>query len=211
MMATATTWDWMPAHRGGLAGDVSDIVLSAPSIAGGVVTAGGSSSLAAGVWGAAAVPVVGAIVAGVTIGLMALLNRKGPKQKVATTQIVDSVEPYLAENRDGYFAGPRTRSSQAQALANFDAGWDYVRQNCGDATMGDPGKRCISERDRGGRWDWFALYRDPIVNDPGVQPDPASPGVVEAIFGGGPSSNSPVPLFLAMGLAVAALMLGGRS
>lgn len=207
MRISSTALDWSARH--GLSGDMSDIVLAAPSIAGGAVTAGGSSSLAASVWGAAAVPVVGAIVAGVTIGLMALFNRKGPKQKVATTQIVDSVEPMLAENRDGYLNGPRTRSSQAQALANFDAGWEYVRQNCGDVSMGDPGKRCISERDRGGRWDWFTLYRDPIAHDPDVQPDPS---VIDAVFGDpGGGGRSPLPLFLALGLAMTALMMGGRS
>lgn len=209
MTSTATAWDWTPAARRGLSGDVSDIVLAAPSIAGGAVTVGGSSSIAASVWGAAAVPVVGAIVAGVTIGLMALFNRKGPKQKVATTQIVDSVEPMLADNRDGYLAGPRTRSSQAQALANFEAGWDYVVQNCGDVVMGDPGKRCISERTRGGRWDWFALYRDPIANDADVQPDPS---IIDAVFGAPGGGRSPVPLFVALGLAVGALFIvGGRS
>lgn len=206
MRVTATDWGW---QQRGLAGDMSDIVLAAPSIAGGGVTVGGTSSVAASIWGAAAVPVVGAIVAGVTIGLMALFNRKGPKQKIATTQIVDSVEPMMAENRDGYLSGPRTVSSQAQALANFDAGWEYVRQHCGDATMGEPGKRCISERQRGGRWDWFALYRDPIANDASVQPDP---GIVDAVFGdptGG--GRSPVPLIAGLGLAVAALLMGGRS
>lgn len=159
----------------GLGNTTEQIVMTAPQIAGGVLTAGGSGSIAAGLWGAAAVPIIGGIVVGATLALSALFARKGPKQKVATTQVVDAVEPHLRDNLDGYFSGPRTVSSQRQALANFDAGWQYVLENCGQTVMGEPGRRCIDERQPGGRWDWFALYRDPIANDPEVMADPILP------------------------------------
>lgn len=183
------------------------IVLGAPAIAGQVLTSGGSASLAATAWGAAAVPVVGAVVAGVTIALALIFARKGPRQKVATTQIVDAVEPKLAENRDGYLNGPRTRSSQAQAIQNFLAGWEYVRQQCGAPEMGEPGRRCIVERDRRGVWDWWALYHDPIARDT-PQDDPIIPGLpsVNDLFQYSDTAGvSWLPLAIGSGLIALAL------
>jgi hypothetical protein len=103
---------------------------------------------------------------------MLIFSRKGPKQKVATTKIVDAVEPHLQDNLRGYLEGPRTRTSQAQALENFKAGWQYVVERCGIPEMGDPGQRCISDRQHGGKWDWWSYYYDPIANDPRVKEDP---------------------------------------
>lgn len=185
----------------------NQLVIGAPAIAGQVLTTGGSASIAAAAWGAAAIPIVGAIVAGATLALAAIFARKGPRQKIATTQIVEQVEPLLAQNRDGYLAGPRTQSSQAQALANFDAGWQYIRENCGLAEMGEPGRRCISERDRGGRFDFFRMYRDPIANDAAI-PDPLIPGLpsIEELFGYSSTANVPwLPAALGAGLVVAGL------
>jgi hypothetical protein len=187
------------------------LIVSAPSIAGGILTAGGSSSIAAAAWGTLAIPVIGAAVAGVTIGLTLLFARKGPKQKVATTKIVDQVEPLLEENLQGYLNGPRTRAAQEQALQNFLAGWQFVVEHCDIPEMGEPGKRCVSERARGGKWDWFALYYDPIANDPGVKADPdVTDNVPGLLSGGAPallSSKSPLLPVLAFGLIGLALML----
>jgi len=158
---------------------LQSILVSTPGIVGGVLTAGGSASITAAIWGAAAIPVVGAIVAGVTIGLMALFARKGPKQKVATTEIVDKVEPLLKQNRDGYLTGPRTVTAQQQAINNFHAGWQFVVEHCNIPEMGDPGQRCTSERSRGGKWDWYSYYLDPILNDI-PNPDPVISPEIQA-------------------------------
>ncbi len=168
---------------GEISTEFKKIITSAPSIAGGAVTAIGTSAAAAGSssWATAAIPFVGPVVAGVTIALTLWLNRKGPKQKVATTKIVEEIEPLLKENVQGYLAGPRTRDSQAQALNNFDGAWQWVLENCGQPSMGNPGKACITDRqagackwqDNGQCWNWFIGYRDPIANDPGVKPNPA--------------------------------------
>lgn len=173
------------AHPGGrgLAGGsgdpVKDVIVSAPSIAGGILTYGGSESIAAA-WGALAVPIVGAVVAGVTIALTLLLNRKGPKQKEATTAIVNKMEPLLQDNLKGYLAGPRTKAAQLQALNNFDGAWQWVVDNCNVPQMGNPGKACVEDRQSGAcHWrdsagacfNWFAGYRDPIANDTSVVPD----------------------------------------
>jgi hypothetical protein len=200
------------------------IALSAPAIAGGVIGGMAASATAAGTttWATAAIPFVGPIIAGVTIALTMLFNRKGPRQKVATTQIVNQVEPHLQDNLAGYMAGPRTRTSQYQALENFKAGWQWVVDHCGIPEMGEPGRRCIAERDRGGSapWcptvtgcDWWALYYDPIANDPNVLPDPepaSSPGFFStgAGAGGGSAGGAGlVDLLLPAAVIIAGLSL----
>lgn len=203
------------------------LVMTAPSIAGGILTAGGSTSIAATAWGTMAIPIIGAAVAGVTIGLMLLYARKGPKQKVATTKIVDQVEPQLQDNLRGYLEGPRTVESYEQALANFAAGWGWVVEHCGAAVMDEPGQRCINERKEGGSapWcptttgcDWFTLYRDPILANPPVARASATGGGnllqdatgldFSSIFGPGDGgSGSLLPLLLGGGLIAAAVLL----
>jgi hypothetical protein len=124
----------------GQAAQAQTILASAPQIASGLYTAVTTSAL---------VPVIGVAVAAVTLVLGLLFSRKGPKQKVATTAIANKVEPALQQNLAGYLAGPRTVSSQAQALANFDAGWAYLVEYCDCSEMGDPGKKCVSDRQSG--------------------------------------------------------------
>ena len=148
------------------------------------ITAGGQAATAIGIaQGAAWVPLVGPIVAGVALAVGLLLNRKGPRQKVETTKIVDQLEPLLKQNVEGYLAGPRTRTSQAAALKTFDDAWAWLTSadGCGNPEMGEPGDRCISDRQQGSCkwndaagscWNWFKGYRDPIATDPDVKPDP---------------------------------------
>jgi len=62
----------------------------------------------------------------------------------------NKVEPLLQENLRAYMAGPRTVSSQAQALENFKAGWAYVVEYCDTPVMGNPGQACVADRQRGG-------------------------------------------------------------
>lgn len=172
---------------------------------------------------AVAVPVIGAIVAGVTLALVAIFSRKGPKQKVATTEIVNKVEPLLQQNLEGYMSGPRTKSSQAQAIENFKAGWQYVVDNCDVPVMGNPGQECVKDRQRGGEWDWFAYYHDPIANDTQVIPDPVEgstvtrnadgtvtvtppPDVLDKVTA---ETGIPAPLLIGGLALMAVLMMGG--
>jgi hypothetical protein len=141
------------------------------------VAGAGSMATAIGIAAHASwVPVVGIGVAAVTLALGLIFSRKGPAQKVAATKIVDQIEPQLKANVEAYMSGPRTRSSQAQALSNYDAAWQYVisPDALGNPELGNPGKVGIADRDRGGKWDWFAYYRDPIANDPNVRDDTAA-------------------------------------
>lgn len=183
----------LPLGLAGLgAGTAQQIALSVPSMVGGVLTAGGTTTFAAGtvvggssigasIFGAAAVPIIGIAVVGVTIALMLIFSRKGPKQKTESTHIVEALIAQLQDNLAAYMSGPRTQSSQQQALNNFDAGWTWLvsDQGCGNPELGDPGHRCISERQRGGIYDMWKDLRDPIANDPQVKPDPVAGGPVD--------------------------------
>jgi hypothetical protein len=153
--------------------------------------------------GAAGGPVGIAISAGIAavslvIGL--IRSRKGPQQKVATTQIVNQLEPVLQENLASYLAGPRTVVDLQAALANFDSAWAWLvsSQACGNIVeLGDPGRRCIEDRNHGGQFDWFRAYRDPIATDQPVTT------TVTSLVSSVTSSGSGILL-----LAVACLVMG---
>ncbi len=186
---------WSSGALGELAtGEGQQVALQTVSSAG-TIAAGTAPLWTQAAW---AIPVIGGAVAGVALALTAWFSRKGPKQKVATTQIVEKLANaqgtgIMQENLRAYMGGPHTVSSQAQALANFDAAWQWLLENCGAPEMGDPGEHCISERQRGGIYDMFKDNRDPIANDPNVVPDPtlfsgveqAGQGILSSITGGG--------------------------
>jgi len=165
----------------------------------GVQTGGAAATAIGTAMHAAWVPVVGPIVAGVTIALALIFARKGPGQKVASTHIVDDLEPQLQENLRGYMAGPRILASQAQALKNFDDAWAYLESAaaCGAPELGNPGKACIQDRQPGGKWDWFSYYRDPIAQDT------AAAGLMESIM----PQGSQAPLLIGLALVGAALLI----
>jgi hypothetical protein len=187
-------------------GSAAQATGTAVNTAGTVATIGAQS----GWWlSTAAVPVIGAAVAGVTLGLQLLFNRKGPQQKIAATKIVDQLEPLLKNNVQAYMSGPRTRSSQAAALKNFDDAWAYLTsaEACGNPQLGNPGKACISDRSRGGRWDWFSYYRDPIAQDPDVKEDPVADSIAQLIPGASAETVSQMQSLLPFALIALALAL----
>jgi hypothetical protein len=99
---------------------------------------------------------------------------------IQATHVVDKVEAeYLKPLLDKWQSMPVKYYSVQQAMLKvFDDAWEQILRGCSDPALGDAGKRCISERQRGGtsKWcpncNWFTLYRDPIANDPNVVPDP---------------------------------------
>jgi hypothetical protein len=95
----------------------------------------------------------------------------------ATTQIVNGLEPLLRANVAAFQAGPMTQCSQQVALASFDQAWQWLTSSagCGNGQYGSAGNACISDRQRGGKWDWFSYYRDPIATA-SVTPNTACPG-----------------------------------
>lgn len=174
---------------------MSSAATQATAAAGQAVTAYGEAT------GASWVPIVGPIIAGVSLAIGLLVSRKGPWQREATTQIVNELEPLLQQNLEGYLSGPRTPESQQVALANFDAAWSWLvsSEGCGTPNFGDPGRACIADRSRGGKWDWFAYYRDPIALDTPRQA--AGVAKISAELAGGSS----LALWAGLGLILLAL------
>jgi len=196
MLRAATVGDFASEH--------GQQVTGAISVGGGIAVAAGMAAHA--LW----VPVVGVAVAAVTFALGLIFARKGGQQRVISTQIVNELEPQLQANVAGYFTGPRTRASQAQALANFDAAWDWLGgpQACGNEQLGNPGAACIADRDRGGQWDWFSYYRDPIANDPQVRDDPVSNAVSILIPGVDTETSSAIARYaVPVGLILLGVLL----
>jgi hypothetical protein len=168
-------------------------------------SAAGAPAGAGAAWLGAAGGPIGLAITGAFMGLTALLNRQGPQQRIEATRIVDQIEPFLAQNRDGFLASNRSPENYAVALANFDYAWGEVVAGCSNPALGNPGRVCISERQRGGRWDWFALYRDPIADAGPVE----QPGVLDSLLGGGGggAGGSMLAWLLPAGLVVLALAL----
>ena len=188
------------------------------------VTAG--SLIAYMVGASAVIPIFGAAVAaavGVAILIESMFKGCGDTC-VEATNIANQVEVKLKENVQNYLSQSiRYKSSQQLFLQVFDNTWQMLLNACGNPALGDAGRRCISERQRGGvaPWcpkpghvgcDWFALYRDPIANDPSAVPDPdtSSPSVqMQAVtnpdgsvtYVPAPSSPSGLPMPLLLGVA----------
>lgn len=163
--------------------------------------AAGTSASVLAIPAAVAIPIIGAAMLGATILITTLIRNSGCGQTcVVTSQWANQAADALQANLDAYRNGPRTKAAQGVALANFDAIWEALKQQCGQPGTGDAGKRCISDRQRGACtwkdngqcWDWFKGYRDPISNDV-----PASDPVT-SVFGGESGSS---PLLPALGIA----------
>lgn len=176
----------------------------------GIVTTGAAaagSAIAAHLIGAAAAGPIGAGIALLGAGIAALIANSGCGPTcVLATRIVDQLEPQLRANRDTFLSGPRTLANQRAALANFDLAMQWLRSGeaCGAAELGDAGRRCISDRDRGGKWDWYAYYRDPIeAATLDAEPNSLSAATAEFLTGA-PNTNL---LLLAAGLVLLGVML----
>lgn len=118
------------------------------------------------------------------------LNRGCGDTCIASSRIVDEIEPYLKRNVQNYLSySRRTASMQAQSLALFDTAWAHVVAACSDPALGDAGRRCISERERNGRYPWVVYYRDPIANDPNVEPASIGSEVANTLGLEGPAAD----------------------
>lgn len=148
--------------------------------------------------------VVGAAIAGlIAVGLAIAQIFKGCGQTcIEATTIANQADTILAQNVDTYTSSPiRYASMQTAALNTFDTTWAALQAACGQASLGQAGVNCISDRAEGGCkweasqggwnadgtytpwgaagsgdvcWNWFVGMRDPIANDPFVQPDPTA-------------------------------------
>lgn len=196
----------------------------------GSLTAGGATTVL-GIT-AAAVPVIGAALVGVTLLVSYLVKNSGCGQTcIETSSWANQAAAALQKNLDAYFAlpAPRTQAQKAVALANFDVIWQQLVTACGQPGTGNAGVRCISDRQAGACvwkqkyapvypgepeigacWNWWNGYRDPIAAD-AVVPDTVQSDVsalTSSVSGsidsvfGAGSSSSLLPLLLIGGLAL---------
>jgi hypothetical protein len=145
------------------------------TVAAGSQIAGGSLAVASGLASsgvitlgaslAAAIPIAGAVIAIGTVIFSLLHNSRGLQQDAETTAAVNKAATYMQQNLNAWNASNKNLATQAAALQNFDNAWQAVVNFCGQASEGSPGQRCISERTRGGKYDFYSYYRDPIAND----------------------------------------------
>lgn len=94
-------------------------------------------------------------------------KKEAARSRTFSTTIVNELEPLLNKNKNAYLAGPGSCADQATALSAFDSAWQWLQsaQACGNPQLGAAGQNCVGDRAPGGRWDWTAMYRDPIAND----------------------------------------------
>lgn len=158
-------------RRPGRLGDTTTAIVSGASKLAttglSTVTAASSAGLLTlGATAAAAIPIAGAVIAVGTLVYSLFHNSLGLQQDADTTAAVNQGMTLMANNLAAWNASNKSLATQAQCLQNFDQAWQAIVNFCGQASEGSPGQRCISERQRGGKYDYFAAYRDPIANDP---------------------------------------------
>jgi len=126
---------------------------------------------------------------------------------VDATEVANYTECVMAVNLNTYMATwPRYASMQTAAEQVFNSAWAYLQQGCGEVG-GTAGNGCISQRSRGGIYDDFASFYDPIANDPCVQPDPTP---VNAVTGAASTAEEALSS-AASAVASAAGIAGGSS
>jgi hypothetical protein len=152
--------------------------------------------------------------------------------KEYASAFVNQIEyDYMRPNLSMWQALPperKTASAQAAALNVFAHGWNAIIQYCSNPALTSGGIHCVADRQRGGKYDWWQYFYDPIANDQSVIPDPveavaspspSNPEISTQTTAGpaagsntSPSSNSNLFLFGGLALlAVAGLVaFGGR-
>lgn len=104
---------------------------------------------------------------GVQMGIDALMNRQSGKQKVGATNIVNAVAAELQKNVDAFLAAePKTPALKSLALSVFEGTWKQMVQALSDPALGKAGQRGLEERSRGGVYDFWEYYYDPIMDTP---------------------------------------------
>ena len=144
----------------------------------------GTGLLAAAPFAGPAAPFV-AVAGGIAslLGVMGVGSGCG-ETCVLSSQYADEAEKLLAENQAAYFSvpAPRPLSYKNAALYYFDTVIADMFQQCSNPALGDAGKRCISDRQRGGKWDWYVMHRDPIASDMDVYDDTSVASQTESVL-----------------------------
>ncbi len=131
--------------------------------------AGGQALLSVAPFTGPAAPFVAAAGA-ITSFVSSFLSPNLPKE-VASAKVEEIDFDYLRPNLDAWNALPgyqRTSDVQHAAMNVFKQGWQALTQFCSVLSLGSAGVNCIKDRQRGGKYDWWKLFYDPIALDPHV-------------------------------------------
>jgi hypothetical protein len=185
-----------------------------------------------------ALPVVGAAIAaliGIGIAVANLFKGCGVTCTEATAY-ANQADTLMVQNVTAYTSSSiRYVSMQQAALNTFDTTWAALQQACGQSAIGAAGQRCITDRQEGACtwkasqggwnadgtftpwgaagsgdvcWNWFVGMRDPIANDPFVQPDPTSSSIATSPAGStAATAGTPAATTNYEGLLIAAALL----
>lgn len=136
------------------------------TVAGGIETGIASTAIPIGAAFGPVGALVGAVVSlGAEIASAVGLGTGCGQPCIQATAVVNQAEVVLKANLAAYQNG---QQDAATSIANFNQVWLSVQQAC-SGIAGAAGENCIKDRQRGGKWDWFALYLDPISNNAAAQ------------------------------------------
>ena len=133
-------------------GDVNVGSAAAIASAGATTTTGILSALSAIAMGSSVAGPIGLAITGlITLGVTLAKVFAGCGQTCTeATAYVNQAEPLLLQNLQTYLAAPiHYASLQAAALNNFNTVWGAVLAACGQASLGQAGVNCISQRQAG--------------------------------------------------------------
>lgn len=111
----------------------------------------------------------------VVTGIQAKQSGSGSLED-AVVEALNQVERGLIQNRNNYLAGNGGLAAQTAALAEFDRAWAWVigPNGLGTSGLGAWGSVGITDRQRSGKFDWFAAYHDPIAQDTRITSNPVT-------------------------------------
>lgn len=125
------------------------------------------------------------------------------------TTIANNAEAAAEALLQQYNAQPvKYRSIQQAYLAAQSDVWKYISGSCAKIG-GQGGSQCIADRQRGGKYDFFIHYVDPIANATNIVEDPVAPNAITSLFSSG--GGLPMPLILGGAGVLALLLLPGGS
>ncbi len=141
------------------------------------IATGGGSAIGGGLFTAGAIaggptnPVgIGLMIAGAAtmlgtalLGVFGVGKRNPFEDK--DVQTLNQLQSDLQTNLDGWNSGTKTSTEQQQRIAIANSYLSQMGQLCSDPNLPtDWATGCIKDRVRGGKFDWYASYLDPIVN-----------------------------------------------
>jgi hypothetical protein len=164
-------------------------------ISGTVLSGGAGIATAIAAGASLTIPIIGAALGAVMLGIQAILNSGCGQTCIETSDWANQAEALLKQNISEYFSipAPRPQSAQTAAVQNGNAIINYLTQQCSNSQLGTAGQNCIADRQAGACkwrqtedspllaypgepqpgqcWNWVNGYIDPIAHDPNVVPD----------------------------------------